>query len=148
MKTINLNQEEIDKLTWGELKQKIYVIPYKDLIIYFYKQKSKGENGLLVQKLLNDLSEEERLISDQIIEVFNKNMLDPKQWNKPSEEILEDVKGETISIENVSNEQLAIRCFLLLTLHYVFTAYLRKDFRKFIGLKKESFFKFFRRNSN
>ncbi|MGO4890012.1 hypothetical protein ACJ2A9_19885 [Anaerobacillus sp. MEB173] len=147
MKTINLNQEEIDRLTWSEITQKIYDIQYKDLITYFYKQKSKGDNGLFVQKLLNDLSEEEQSISDEIIKVFNKNMLDSEQWNKPSQKILEEVKVATNSIANSSNEKLAIRCFLLLTLHYVFTAYSRKDFRQFIGFKKESFFKFFRKKS-
>ncbi|WP_209125064.1 hypothetical protein [Alkalihalobacillus sp. BA299] len=148
MITINLNQEEIDQLTWCELSEKIYEIQYKDLITYFYKQKSKGENGLLVQRLLNELSESDRSISDQIIQVFNKNMLDPEQWNKPSQKILEDVKDVSNSIENFSNEQLAIRCFLLLTLHYVFTAYSRKDFRQFIGIKKEGLFNFFKKKHN
>ncbi len=143
MKTINLNQEEIEQLTLSELRQKINDIPYKELITYFYKQKSKGENGLLVQRLLNNLPEEDQLVSDEIIKMFNEKMVKLDEWNKPSQNILEGVINETNS-----NEQLAIRCFLLLTLHYVFTAYLRKDFRQFIGLKKDSFFTFFRKKSN
>jgi hypothetical protein len=111
---------------------------YREFIQFLLLKNKKGENGLIVKKLREFLSEEEEEIITQKIESFNETVNDLAIWEKPASEIISELD------DSLKQEKAYIQshraCYLLLfTMNYVFFCYANKSFRKFLGIQMRSF---------
>ncbi|SFP31553.1 hypothetical protein [Salibacterium halotolerans] len=111
-------------------------LTFREFIQFFLSENSKGENGMLVQMIRESLDEKEEALVLERIDYYNNNG-GGVLWKERADQVFEDfIRKCPTGIQEGPEENNVVIMFVLAALHYVFTAYTNKRFRKQAGFKK------------